>query len=265
MKNSVEKSVVLSLDGTDIKLFPYLPYIFQDLWELGTSPKVILNLLKKHTKDQSKLKILDLGCGKGAVSISLAKELNCMCNGIDAVQEFIDVAINKAKKCNIEKYCLFECSDIRVKARDLKGCDVIILGAIGSVFGDCFSTLTRVSKCIKESGLIIIDDAYIDDESEYSHPLIYKRSEILKQISETNMILIDEILLNKDDLIELDNHMYKNIRKRCKELIERYPVERNIFVDYLKSQEEENELIETKLISSTMLIGNSSFNMKTPP
>ena len=96
MISSVEKSVVLALDGTDSNLFPYLPYILQDLWELGTSPEVVLNLVKKHTTNQSNLKILDLGCGKGAVSIKLAKELNCQCHGIDAVKEFIDEAKNKA-------------------------------------------------------------------------------------------------------------------------------------------------------------------------
>ncbi len=149
MISSVEKSVVVALDGTDSNLFPYLPYILQDLWELGTSPEVVLKLVRKHTTNQSNLKVLDLGCGKGAVSIKLAKELNCQCHGIDAVKEFIDEAKNKAKEFNVEEYCSFERDDIRVRIRDLKGYDIIVLGAIGPVLGDYYSTLTKVSKCIE--------------------------------------------------------------------------------------------------------------------
>ena len=258
MISSVEKSVVVALDGTDSNLFPYLPYILQDLWELGTSPEVVLNLVKKHTTNQSNLKVLDLGCGKGAVSIKLAKELNCQCHGIDAVKAFIDEAKNKAKEFNVEEYCSFERNDIRVRIRDLKGYDIIVLGAIGPVFGDYYSTLTKLSKCIEAAGLIIIDDGYIDDESEYSHPSMEKRSVILKQMSDAGMKLVDEIIINKDELKESDAHMYRNLKKRCQELIEIHPDKRNFFVDYVKNQEEENEVLETKLICSTMLIGKKS-------
>jgi 2-polyprenyl-3-methyl-5-hydroxy-6-metoxy-1,4-benzoquinol methylase len=158
INNSVETSVVLALDGTDSGLFPYLPYILQDLWELGASPEVVLDLVRRHSINQSNLKVLDLGCGKGAVLINLAKEINCQCHGIDAVKEFIDEAKNKAKEFNVEEYCSFERDDIRVRIRDLRGYDIVILGAIGPVLGDYYSTLTKVSKCIEEAGLIIIDD-----------------------------------------------------------------------------------------------------------
>ena len=255
MISPVENSVVVALDGTDSKLFPYLPYILQDLWELGTPPEVVLNLVKEHTTNQSNLKVLDLGCGKGAVSINLAKELNCQCHGVDAVKEFIDEAKNKAKEFNVEEYCSFEHDDIRVRILDLRGYDIIVLGAIGPVLGDYFSTLTKVSKCTKEAGLIIIDDGYIDDESEYSHPLVEKRSEILKQISDAGMKLVDETIINKKRIIESDEHMYRNLKRRCQELIRIHPDERKLFVDYVKKQEEENEVLETKLICSTMLIG----------
>ena len=255
MISSVEKSVVIALDGTDSNLFPFLPYILQDLWELGASPEVVLKLVKNHTINQSNLKVLDLGCGKGAVSIKLAKEFNCQCHGIDAIKEFIDEAKNKAKELNVEEYCSFECDDIRIRARDLRGYDIIILGAIGPVLGDYYSTLTKVSKCINQGGLIIIDDGYIDDGSEYSHPSMEKRSVILKQISDAGMKLVDEIIVNKDEIQKSDEYMYRNLKKRCQELIEVHPDKRNIFVNYVKKQEEEIEALEAKLICSTMLFG----------
>jgi predicted RNA methylase len=84
---SLEESVVAAMDGSERALFPYLPYILQDLWELGASPGEIIELVRKHANNYSRLRILDLGCGKGAVSIQLAKELNCSCLGVDAVKE----------------------------------------------------------------------------------------------------------------------------------------------------------------------------------
>jgi len=253
--STVEKSVVEALDGTDSNLFPFLPYILQDIWELGASPEAVLKLVKKHTINQSNLKVLDLGCGKGAVSIKLAKELNCQCHGIDAINEFIGEAKNKAREFNVEEYCSFESGDIRDRVHDLRGHDIIILGAIGPVLGDYYSTLTKVSKCLNEGGLIIIDDGYIDDGSEYSHPSMLKRSVILKQISDAGMKLADEVIINKYELQKLDEYMLRNIKKRCKELIKIHPDKRNIFVNYVKAQEEENEALETKLICSTMLFG----------
>jgi len=253
--SSVEESVVMAMDGTKSSLFPHLPYIMQDLWEIGASPEVVIELVKKHATDHSNLKVLDLGSGKGAVSIKLAKATNCYCHGIDAVEDFINEAKNKARKFNVDKKCFFECADIRVRITDLKDFDIVILGAIGPVLGDYFSTLSKVSNCLKGSGLIIIDDAYIDDEVEYSHPLMEKKSAILKQVSDGGMKLIDEVIINKNEIKESDEHIYNNIKKRCGELIKKHPDKRNLFIDYIKKQEEENEVLENKVICSTMVFG----------
>lgn len=34
-EKTIEESVVQAMDGTDAELFPFLPYILQDLWEIG--------------------------------------------------------------------------------------------------------------------------------------------------------------------------------------------------------------------------------------
>ena len=131
---SLEESVVTAMDGSESKLFPFLPYIFQDLWEIGASPEVIIELVHKHTKNHSDLKVLDLGCGKGAVSIKLANEFKCKCVGIDAVKKFIKEANEKAKEFGVDDFCRFEVADIREKVKELTHFDIIILGAIGPVF-----------------------------------------------------------------------------------------------------------------------------------
>lgn len=53
-------------------------------------------MIRKHICISEQTKILDLACGKGAVSVILAKELGCMARGIDIISEFIDFAREKA-------------------------------------------------------------------------------------------------------------------------------------------------------------------------
>jgi cyclopropane fatty-acyl-phospholipid synthase-like methyltransferase len=76
----MKESVVTSMDGNDKELFPYLPCMFQDLWEKGADPDAIINLIGKHFSEYDNLKLLDLGCGKGAVLIKSAEKLGCKCH-----------------------------------------------------------------------------------------------------------------------------------------------------------------------------------------
>src|SRR4030042_5201175 len=105
---TIEESVVTAMDGSDKELFPYLPYILQDLWEIGADPDAIIELISKHFKHYTDLKVLDLGCGKGAVSVKVSKALGCNCYGIDAIPEFIVFAQQKALEFKVEHLCTFE-------------------------------------------------------------------------------------------------------------------------------------------------------------
>lgn len=251
---SLAESVVTAMDGTDSKLFPYLAYILQDLWEIGASSKVIIELVQKHVNNYSNISVLDLGCGKGAVSIKLAKEFNCRCFGIDAIKEFINEANNKAKEFEVDHLCQFEVDDIRKRIKKLSKYDIIILGSIGPVFGDYYSTLTTLSKCLKQNGIIIIDDSYIENDSDYTHPLIQKKEIILQQIKNSGMQLFDEIIIKKDEIKDSDDYIFNKLKKRCNELIEKHPDKSKLFKNYIKNQKIENDVLETKVVCSTMLI-----------
>ena len=101
--------------------------------------------------------------------------MGCTCYGIDAISEFIEFAQQKANEFKVNHLCTFETGDIREKVKELSGYDIIILGSIGPVFGDYFSTLTTLSKCINEKGIFILDDGYIEDDDHYTHPLVLKK------------------------------------------------------------------------------------------
>lgn len=253
---TLEESVVTAMDGSDVELFPFIPYVLQDSWEIGADPNAIVKLIKKHCTNYSGLKVLDLGCGKGAVSVRVSKELGCSCYGIDAISEFIEFARHKSDEFKVTHLCTFEVGDIREKAKNISGYDIIILGAIGPVFGNYTATLTTLSKCINKSGMFIIDDGYIDDDSNYSHPLILKKKILLQQIEEAGMELTEDNIMQREDIKDSNDDIFKKLIKRCFELIDKYPDKRGLFLDYIKEQEIENDVLENKVIGTTMVIKN---------
>ncbi|MDR0978655.1 MAG: class I SAM-dependent methyltransferase, partial [Lachnospiraceae bacterium] len=81
IENKVQEKVASSLTANGIELLPFIPYLLQDLWELGSSPEDIMHLIKKHISISNNTKMLDLACGKGAVSVNICKELNIETKG----------------------------------------------------------------------------------------------------------------------------------------------------------------------------------------
>jgi 2-polyprenyl-3-methyl-5-hydroxy-6-metoxy-1,4-benzoquinol methylase len=83
--SSVEEKLAQSLTAETTELLPYLPYLLQDLWELGSVPMDMVELISGNVGVSPRTKILDLACGKGAVSVRLAEEYGCSVKGIDII------------------------------------------------------------------------------------------------------------------------------------------------------------------------------------
>lgn len=252
--NTLEESVSIAMDGKDKAIYPYIPYILQDFWELGSSPSDMIMLIEKHTAGYSKLKVLDLGCGKGVVSIKIAEKFGCQCWGFDGIPVFIEEANQKAIEYKVDSLCHFHQADIREKINELADFDVIILGAIGQVFGNYYDTLTSLRKCLKKGGLILIADAYIEDTSTFTHPAILKRKEFLSQIDQAGMKIVDEHIPSEGEKTEDYEQEFDYIELRCNELIAQYPEKKSLFEDYVRNQNEEYEMLETKVVCLTMVI-----------
>lgn len=257
---TIEESIAVAMDAqqnTDI--IPFLPYIFQDFWELGTPPEIVIDLILRHCKNYSNLNILDLGCGKGAVSVKTAMALKCHCYGIDAIPEFIGTAKEKATEYGVDTLCRFETDDIRVRIEELDKFDVIILGATGSIFDDYYTALTVLSKHLTDKGIVIIEEAYIDDASTYQHPSYLFRKDLLNQFGHAGMELIDETACNYSEIADMANEM-ENISIRCNELKTKYSEKSSLFENYAQKQSSENDALENDLTGSTMVLKNNDIN-----
>lgn len=216
-----------------------MPFILQDFGEIGSDPDTIINLKKKHLKgNPATIKVLDLGCGKGAVSVKTAEKLGCSCHGTNAIPEFIDFARVKASEYGVENLCTFETGDIREIIKRPGKYNVIILVSIGPVLGDYFETLSKLKHCLHETGFIIIDDGYIEDKGSVTHLPALKKNELLKQVDKAGMLLTNEVaVIAEGKKIETYDAEYINLEKRCIELINRYPEKANLFHNFLLKQQ----------------------------
>jgi cyclopropane fatty-acyl-phospholipid synthase-like methyltransferase len=250
---TTEQSIINAMDGDDASLVPFLHYILQDLWEIGAEPDAIIRLIRKHYSGITPAGVLDLGCGKGAVSVKIAANLGFQCHGIDALPEFIDHCRIKAEEYQVSHLCTFETADIRERIKNLNGFDIIILGAIGPVLGDYFHTFYTLLPHLNPDGLIIIDDGYIIDTSNYTHPGLLKESDLLKQVQQAGMQRIANQIFDRSTINESDEIMFKNLKRRCEELSAMHPDKKHVFDNYIKKQEEEFDVLENKIITSSMV------------
>jgi len=253
----LDQSIIKSLDGKDESLLPYIPYLLQDLWEIGSSPEVINQLLKKHKILSRNSRVLDLGCGKGAISVKLAKEFECQVHGIDAMPEFIEEANFWADKYHQSDWCTFETGDIRERVKNLRNYDLIVLGSIGPVFGNIEDTLKNVSPAMVNNGYIILDDGYIPENSDFENENYLKQSEVLKQIGASGYEIVEALIMDNTFIEESDSDIYENIEIRAQELIKKHPDQKYLFEEYLEIQRFENDILENKVECVTWLLRKS--------
>ena len=95
MNDDTQNSVANSLE-VETKLLPYMPYLLQDLWAMGCSANQILDLVANLNLPADSVNVLDLGCGKGALSVQIAAKFGFNVTGVDAMPEFLKVAEEKS-------------------------------------------------------------------------------------------------------------------------------------------------------------------------
>jgi ubiquinone/menaquinone biosynthesis C-methylase UbiE len=251
LSTEVEQKLATSLTAEMPEMIPYLPYLLQDLWELGSNPRDIIKLISKHISISKNMRILDLACGKGAVSILLAKELECKVKGIDIFPEFIDYARNKAIEYSVADLCEFAVNDINNAVLCEQNYSIVILGAVGDVLGEPDVTIDKLKKTIKPSGYIIIDDGYVAEGSVSNY---HSRAEWLRYFDKTGIKLIAEMPSDTKEMAETNRNNQEQITRRANELKQFHPELSDLFEKYIQSQQSECDELENDITCVTWLL-----------
>ncbi len=259
--SELDEKLAKSLTAEDTGLLPYLPYLLQDLWEIGSSPADMIALVKRHIPAPDTLRVLDLACGKGAVSVQMAKALGCRVKGVDIVPEFIGYAAQKAKEYGVQALCDFKTGDANAAVKNERGYDMVIWGAAGDVLGDQHTTLTKLCHTIGQGGYLLLDDAYTREGASgktrydyYDYPT-YDRWLML--FAACGLTLIEALPGREEETAAVNERNTAAIIVRANELKERLPEKRAMFDGYIQCQQDECDDLADTLVGVTWLLRKS--------
>jgi SAM-dependent methyltransferase len=262
MISKTEEKLAASLSAETIELLPFLPYLLKDFWELGSDPEIMCELIQKHVNLSPETKVLDLACGKGAVSIRIAERFQIKVKGVDILPEFIENAKQKASEHEVMDLCEFVIGDINEALENEKDYDVVVFGAVGAVLGSPPDMLRKLKSVIKPSGYVLIDECYLPDNVKQGDVKCNNNYEYLtgKQwallFKEAELELLDtDFGENNTTLASGDSDIgMAFITARADELIEKHPDKKEIFEGYVRNQQNEYDDIENSLICVTWLL-----------
>jgi len=255
MTRETEEKLAGSLTAETTELLPFLPYLLQDFWELGSNPEVMAELIKKHVSVSESTRILDLACGKGAVAIKVAQKLRANVKGVDLMPAFIEYAAQKAKEYGVSDLCEFTVGDIKETVKKAKDYDCVIFGAVGKVLGTPAETLDQLKTVIKTGGYILMDECYLPDAGTQEE-VRYRYCEYL-----TEKQWVDLFQAAGLDLVETvfsddsgSDSGTAAITARANELIEKHPDKQAMFEGYIRSQQNEYDDIDNSLVAVTWIL-----------
>jgi ubiquinone/menaquinone biosynthesis C-methylase UbiE len=208
-------------------------------------------MITRHIPISRQTRILDLACGKGAVSVNLARELGCKVKGIDIMPDFISFAVQKAREFGVDALCEFVAEDITESVEKERDYDIVILGAVGDVLGRPEETIALLKRTVKSDGHIIIDDAYGNEKSDSEHPT---REHWLDIFARAGVVLVDERVIEDDELASLNKEQQEWIEKRANELKVTIPGKAQLFDSYIHSQLAECKQLEDEISGVTLLL-----------
>ncbi|MFP4162405.1 MAG: SAM-dependent methyltransferase [Chitinispirillaceae bacterium] len=249
--NSTDDSILHSLDAENRMLLHHLPYLLQDIREMGTDAAQVLEIIRRNNAFTQDMSVIDLGCGKGAVAVKLAKELKCKVRGIDALQEFVDEATRYAQQNGVADLCVFQRGDIRATT-DSSLFDLVIYGAVGPIFGSIEQTIHKVSGFVRPGGFLVIDESFCPETSKQR--VSHSEKELFHAFRDNGMEVIDESRTAMENLRNVNRENNEKIRHRANELKRMYPQDAAIFDEYVKNQIRSCETLEHELVSAVWLL-----------
>jgi cyclopropane fatty-acyl-phospholipid synthase-like methyltransferase len=253
MRKDLLEVVADSLDAPP-ELLEHLPELFAGLEDLGARATDIV-ALAAETGLRPGSQVLDLGCGKGASALALAKTFGCRTLGIDAMPAFVAHATARARREGVADRCQFVVGDIRDAVSRERGYDLVMMLALGEVLGALPATLDALANCAKPTGYVLLDDAYLaDDTLAGSEVGVYDRATTLEIIQDAGMRVAGERTTDTDEMHTWLQDMTASILAKAEALATRKPELAPSLRDFARRQVEETQYAMGPLVGVTWLL-----------
>jgi cyclopropane fatty-acyl-phospholipid synthase-like methyltransferase len=234
-------------------MIPFIPKVLAKLWELGSVPEYIIELVERNIPHSKLKSVIDLGCGKGAVLIQLSEKIKFQGVGIDLMAEFIDEAKLYASQRAYSKNLKFEIADIKKAVEKYNNFDLVIYGHDSDVFGNITQSLFELEKYMSNQGWIILE-AYYSNNSDNNRHNLPTETEFSYQIKESAFKIVDQIIWDEKKLRDTNQSNTALIREQIVGLIESNPDKKQMLNNYLANQIEECNQLENNVQCLTILL-----------
>ncbi|MBN2695557.1 methyltransferase domain-containing protein [bacterium] len=247
-----ERHFMASWDLKEIALTNFIPRIFSNIWELGSDPDIAIEILIRNGCNPFIKTALDLGCGKGAILIQLARKFGITGLGVDLISEFVDEARKYARRYGVSSKLRFEVEDILRTVTLSSDYDLVTYSFDSEALGDLKKTLQMLSSTIKAGGYILLDIVYSPkNETQIEDTITEEELEL--QIDESSLLLIDKQVWSREKIKEVNHKSNQLIFRQIELLAEEYPENRALFEQYTIDLVKECRVTEETLLCSTIL------------
>jgi len=254
MTPDLEESIAQAMEA-DVRLLPLLPELLADLWELGPPAEQVVAALRSVGVGPDSA-VLDLACGKGAVAVALAEQLEVRVEGIDAFQPFLQSARTLATERGVSHRCRFEQGDIRILPGQQEQYDVVLLLSVGPVLGDYERTIAGLRRRVRVGGYLVIEDGFLADGAAHL-PLAEGyagHSETLRRLTACGDVVAREFICPMEQARSLNRRNIDLIRQRANLLKASFPACEELIEEYVARQEREIRILGSDVICAIWVL-----------
>jgi len=238
------------------EILRFVPELLADLWELGSDPALVVEWLR-GLELPADARVLELGCGKGANVVTVALKQGLRAEGVEAFPPFVEEARRRAQAHGVAHLCAFRQGDLREEVRRARGFDVVLFLSVGGVLGGAADTVGALRQVVRPGGYVVLDDAYRLGEDPLGYPgygHLERREEVV-----TGLQAHGDTVLREQPIpvaaIRAQNERYTAlITARAEALARRHGEHAEAFRAYVREQERECEVLETRVQCVTWLL-----------
>jgi len=250
-----EQEIAQSLE-CDPALLPFLPFLLQDIEELGGMSDYLFSVLAPLALPAGST-ALDLGSGKGVIACELAKRFGWNVRGVDLFAPFVADAEMRARKMGVANLCHFECGDARDAVKNSAPVDALVLFSVGRLFGTIRDTVGELRKAVKPGGYLAIEEMFL--APGVAGPTALYGECISKDVALAELTAHgDRIADSREyplaDIAGWNRWSLDHIERRVSELSKQHPGIAPAFQEYAETQRRCCEEIETQLSGGVWLL-----------
>ena len=251
-----ERARLARIFGIHPELVSFLPELLGDLWSLGLPPDMVAALLRPFLLPGEKTRVLDLGCGKGAVAVHLALDQGFRVTGVDLFPPFIEEARMRAKEKGVGRLCRFIEKDILEYLKRSRRFDAAILISTGGVFGGLAESVAALRGKVVPEGLMAVGDGY-RKEGTPPHPLPEKcqsREEVLSRLTSQGDAILAEKTVPPSRAAALYRDYILALQRGANRVCLHHPELEPLLREHLTAQERICEVLKASFVPALWLI-----------